>query len=405
MLLRVQDDKGVRRFDWRRQPIFTEATFSRFDPASTEPGPFEEKNVRYYRARRRVEDWWNNRRPTEAPLHPKASLHPKAPLRLPDELKHENKGWAHFLTGSEFATLRPSEIILNPTLDILCLQVGDLSDPSPLNLEDKDVVPLSSDHPDAVRISNLAIEFHGATTREWCRCCRSRLDGAGYSIGDFVHDPDACHKELLQARRCTRPCAARCDDCVRFRKETTNHHDGIFDLLDNFPAARSLFLIDWAYEPVGTNPDPSTAYASNGDYDFFPVEKAAGQERWRAERPCPFESLYCAESIEDGLKWDLARRERNVKAGIGHVNRDLASMKNWSFWDEVRLHWRKLHEENLRFYTLRLDETLRRVEQGSRCQVLAAVKKKKSLAEEDTTESVVGGQRLGHKEVTGWQRT
>jgi hypothetical protein len=141
---------------------------------------------------------------------------------------------------------------------------------------------------------------------------------------------------------------------------------------------------------VDTDPDPSTAYASNGDYDFFLVEKGAGQERWRAERPCPFESLYCAESIEDGLKWDLARRERYVKAVLGHLNRNLASMKNWSFWDEGRLHSRKLHEEDLRFFTLRLDEILRRAEQGFRCQVLAAVKKNKSPAEENRTETVAG---------------
>lgn len=42
-----------------------------------------------------------------------------------------------------------------------------------------------------------------------------------------------------------------CENCA----ETSNHHSAIFDLLKHFPAAHSLFLIVWAYEPVGAEPE------------------------------------------------------------------------------------------------------------------------------------------------------
>ncbi|CAH0026620.1 unnamed protein product [Clonostachys rhizophaga] len=400
-LLRVQDDYGVIEFDWRDQPIFTEATFPRFDPASMKLGPFEEMNEEHFRRRRRVEDWWNKRRPTSAPFHPQAPLRwTNAAARrisfgenpvvlpiqmgLPDELKH--KEGDYLMTTPEFDVLKRSQLILNPTLDILCLQVGDLSDhfpevPSPDGC--KHVIQVSAAHPGTSRISKLAVEFHGPTTREWCRYCIERFDNGGHkSAGVLAHSPEDCHR-ALPVRRCEQPCN-ECDDCEEYAV-TFRPHNGIYDLLDEFVGVRSLFLIDWAYESVGTEPDPSTAYASNGEYDFFLVERGAGQERWRAERPCPFESLYCAESIEQGFKWELESEEAVLMKKLNELNDKLADLDDPK--EESSRKTLKL-KKDARKLTQRLAAP--RSKEPFRCQVLAAVKKKKSSAEENSTESVAG---------------
>ncbi|CAG9971563.1 unnamed protein product [Clonostachys byssicola] len=413
-LLRVLNYNGQLYFDWRGHPIFTEATFPRFDPASTDPGPFEERNQLDFRVLRRVEDWWNNRRPTEAPLHPKAPLrwtnaaarrialgdNPvelKIQTGLLDESKHKYKG-GFFMPNSKFDALNVSKVILNSTLDILCLQVGDLSDHYPSMDNDKFVVPLSEPYPDTVRISNLAVEFHGPTTRVWCRSCLDRFDGR-----DFVHDPNGCNKSV-DATCYRQPCDEEyCGDCEKCA-ETSNHHGAIFDLLKHFPAAGTLFLIDWAYEPVGADPDPSTAHASSGDYDFFLVEKGAGEGRWRAERPCPFESLYCAESIEKGFKWHLAVEQISLKDEIAAVHKSLASQKLWgpeSGWDDSQLELREEREEKAQRLPLKLDATRRMAERGLRCQVLAAVKKKKFSSKKNSTESVAGSSGQATKRRLG----
>ncbi|CAH0049535.1 unnamed protein product [Clonostachys solani] len=395
-LLRVEEAEGELKFSWCGQHVFTEATFPRFDPASLEHGPFEELNEEVSRIRR-IEDWWHERRPTKAPpLHPKASLHPKAPLRwtnaaarrislgdnpvvlpiqmgIPDELEHKED---YFIKPSEFAALRTSQITLNPALDILCLQVGNVFDSFPSENGSKPTVQLSVGHPGTARISNLAVEFHGPTTREWCQSCRDRFgDGANGNPVAFVHNPDDYCRKEVHVPRCKGPCAG-CED-VETYNEAVNYHHPVYELLAQFPAVRTLFLIDWAYEPVGAGPDPSTAHASNGDYDFFLVEEGAGKERWRAERPCRFESLYCAESIEEGFVWDQEVTEADLRQDLKFLDDKLDSLKDSG--QETNEDRAEL-EKRARGLTRELDVVAKKAANPLRCQVLAAVKKQRPSA-------------------------
>ncbi|VUC27098.1 unnamed protein product [Clonostachys rosea] len=408
-LLRVVDHEGELEADWRGQPIFTEPTFPRFGLGSRERDSYEEMLDRRFLLRRSPEEWWDERRPTKAPSHLEEPLlctnsatrrtsigvNPivlPIAMGLPDELEHRKD---YFMTASEYTALRHSQMSLDPNFDILCLQVGDLSDNFPDMYECKHVTPLSVTHPDTSRISKLAVEFHGPTTREWCKSCVTRYDDEDHeSTGPFFHNSKDCH-ENIPIRSCKQP-RGGCEKCEKYA-EALNYHRPVLSLLNEFPAVRSLFLVDWAYEPVGAGPDPSTAHASNGDYDFFLVERDTEQERWRAERPCPFESLDCAESIERSLKWNLEVREVELTDALRRANEEveLAASKRpkrqASYWPKEEL------ERRVRAFARELDAVLKRAEQPFECQVLAAVKRERPSTAENQTDSVAASNSQGSK--------
>lgn len=309
-IVRLRDDGTNRLCCGTGEPFFFKPTFS------SGHTPWEERLDVVPPLVRKPEPWWYTRRPPKASPDSTQSIAKSCREARPICLKeksveldvlinnpeHESNEFDYFMQTSEFAMIQRSRLYINPGSDILCLQAGNLE----VGSSDGKAISLSTAFPKISWITKIAIEFHGPTTREWC-CCydgRDRSDGDSPSV---VHDLGNC------AQRPTRTCGKECKGCESCDSyyNSISHLDGLMNLLDEFPAVDVLFLIDWGYEHTDTA--KARPYCSSEDHDFFQIRGKVG---WKAERPCPFESLDCAERIETSFIVYLEFKIRELRRKI-----------------------------------------------------------------------------------------